>query len=222
MEVVEAAIDLSCTRLGVERIDLLQFHWWMYEHPGYLDALRHLDVLRQKGKIRHLALTNFDTAHLRVVLSCGIKIVSNQICYGCLDMRAAGEMATLCEQHGVKLICFGVLAGGFLSNKWLGIPEPVETEITDWSKMKYKRFVDLVGGWEKFQTVLSSLHSVGAKHSASVANVAVRFIMQQPAVNFASNLMNCVLNLMNFSFKNDDFGATRWRRLSSARGWASE
>ena len=108
MEVVEAAIDLSCTRLGVERIDLLQFHWWMYEHPGYLDALRHLDTLRQKGKIRHLALTNFDTAHLRVVLSCGIKIVSNQVCYGCLDMRAAGEMATLCEQHGVKLICFGV------------------------------------------------------------------------------------------------------------------
>ena len=182
MAVVEAAIDLSCQRLGVETIDLLQFHWWQYEHPAYLDALRHLDALRARGRIRHLALTNFDAAHLRVVLGCGIKIVSNQICYGCLDMRAAGEMTALCEEHGVKLICFGVLAGGFLSDKWVGLPEPAVDDINDWSKMKYKRFVDIIGGWDRLQALLSALHAVGAKHGASVANVAVRYIMQQPAV----------------------------------------
>ena len=182
MAVVEAAIDLSCQRLGVETIDLLQFHWWQYEHPAYLDALRHLDTLRARGRIRHLALTNFDAAHLRVVLGCGIKIVSNQICYGCLDMRAAGEMTALCEEHGVKLICFGVLAGGFLSDKWVGLPEPTVDDINDWSKMKYKRFVDIIGGWDRLQALLSALHAVGAKHGASVANVAVRYIMQQPAV----------------------------------------
>ena len=182
MAVVEAAIDLSCQRLGVETIDLLQFHWWQYEHPAYLDALRHLDALRARGRIRHLALTNFDAAHLRVVLSSGIKIVSNQVCYGCLDMRAAGEMTALCAEHGVKLICFGVLAGGFLSDKWVGLPEPAVDDINDWSKMKYKRFVDIIGGWDRLQALLSALHAVGAKHGASVANVAVRYIMQQPAV----------------------------------------
>ena len=37
---VRAAIDRACDRLGVEQIDLLQFHWWQYSHPGYVDALR--------------------------------------------------------------------------------------------------------------------------------------------------------------------------------------
>jgi aryl-alcohol dehydrogenase-like predicted oxidoreductase len=128
-----------------------------YEHPAYLDALRNLELLRQRGKIRHLALTNFDTAHLRVVLSCGIKIVSNQICYSCIDMRASGEMAQLCEQYGVKLICFGVLAGGFLSDKYVDMPEPPADDITDWSRMKYRRFFDLIGGWGKLQAVLNAL-----------------------------------------------------------------
>ena len=128
-----------------------------YEHPAYLDALRNLDVLRQRGKIRHLALTNFDTAHLRVVLSCGIKIVSNQICYSCIDMRASGEMAQLCEQYGVKLICFGVLAGGFLSDKYVDMVEPPADDITHWSRMKSRRFFDLLGGWNKLQAVLNAL-----------------------------------------------------------------
>jgi len=154
-----------------------------YEHPGYLDALRNLDILRQRGKIRHLALTNFDAAHLRVILSSGIKIVSNQICYSCIDMRASGEMTQLCEQYGVKLICFGVLAGGFLSDKYLDMAtEPTEDDVTDWSRMKYRRFFDLIGGWDKLQAVLNALRTVGEKHDATVANVAARFIMQQPAV----------------------------------------
>ena len=53
-------------RLGVATIDLLQFHWWSFEHPAYLDAMKELDELRREGLIRHLGVTNFDTAHLRV------------------------------------------------------------------------------------------------------------------------------------------------------------
>ena len=49
------------------RLDLLQFHWWEYDDGSYLDALKHLADLQHEGKISHLALTNFDTEHRRII-----------------------------------------------------------------------------------------------------------------------------------------------------------
>jgi len=49
--VVEEAIDVSRRRMGVECLDLLQFHWWDYSDEGYLDALDHLADLQHEGKI---------------------------------------------------------------------------------------------------------------------------------------------------------------------------
>ncbi|HEU0217388.1 MAG TPA: aldo/keto reductase, partial [Stellaceae bacterium] len=72
--VVEAAIDVSRRRMGVDRLDLLQFHWWDYSDRRYLDALKHLADLRDEGKIRQLALTNFDTERLAVIVEHGIRI----------------------------------------------------------------------------------------------------------------------------------------------------
>ncbi|HTT79277.1 MAG TPA: aldo/keto reductase, partial [Stellaceae bacterium] len=77
--VVEAAVDVSRRRMGTDRLDLLQFHWWDYADRRYLDALKHLADLRDAGKIRHLALTNFDTEHLALIADAGIPIVSNQV-----------------------------------------------------------------------------------------------------------------------------------------------
>ena len=76
---VEDAIGVSLARMGVERLDLLQFHWWDYANEGYLDALDHLVDLQQEGKIRHLGLTNFDTERLRVIADHGVRTVSNQV-----------------------------------------------------------------------------------------------------------------------------------------------
>ena len=39
-EVVRAGVERSLQRLGVQTIDLLQFHWWSFEHPAYLDAMK--------------------------------------------------------------------------------------------------------------------------------------------------------------------------------------
>ena len=162
-EVVRAGVERSLRRLGVATIDLLQFHWWSFEHLAYLDAMKELDKLRREGLIRHLGVTNFDTAHLRVAVKHGIEIVSNQVCFSLLDRRAAGEMSAFCLEHGVRLLAYGALAGGFLTQRWLGRPEPAADEINDWSKMKYKRFVDAVGGWPALQAILAALDRVARR-----------------------------------------------------------
>ena len=119
---VRKAVEIALTRMQTDRIDLMQFHAWQYAHPSWVDCLFWLQELKNEGLIRHLGLTNFDTAHLQVVVNSGIEVVSNQVCYSLLDQRAAGEMTQLCLKHGVKLLAFGTVAGGFLSEKWLGKP----------------------------------------------------------------------------------------------------
>ncbi|MEM9800288.1 MAG: aldo/keto reductase, partial [Planctomycetota bacterium] len=58
---VVAVIDRSLPRLGVARLDLVQFSWWDYAVPGYVEVAQWLTELRDAGKIRHVGATNFDT-----------------------------------------------------------------------------------------------------------------------------------------------------------------
>ena len=86
-----AAVDRARARLGVERIDLLQFHTWAYDDPSWMDALFFLQELKEEGAIGALGLTNFDAAHLRVACASGVEIATNQVAYSLLDRRAAGD-----------------------------------------------------------------------------------------------------------------------------------
>jgi aryl-alcohol dehydrogenase-like predicted oxidoreductase/enamine deaminase RidA (YjgF/YER057c/UK114 family) len=181
-EIVREGVERARARLGVETIDLLQFHWWTFEHPGYLDAMKELADLRERGWIRHLGVTNFDTAHLRVLVKHGIPVVSNQVSFSLLDRRAAGEMSAFCLAHEVRLLAYGTLAGGLISESWVRRPEPSADEIADWSKSKYKRFVDAIGGWDAFQGLLAALEITAARHGVSLANVATRWTLDHPAV----------------------------------------
>jgi aryl-alcohol dehydrogenase-like predicted oxidoreductase/enamine deaminase RidA (YjgF/YER057c/UK114 family) len=178
--VVRDGIGRSLDRLGAQRIDLLQLHWWTFEHPGYLDAMRELAALQGEGLIGHLGLTNFDTDHLRLLVRHGLPVVSNQVCYSLLDRRAGEDMARFCGEHGVGLLAYGTLAGGFLSERWLGADDP--SRIGDWSKMKYRRFIEAIGGWGVLQGILDAVDAVARRHGVSIANVATRWVLDQPAV----------------------------------------
>jgi len=180
--VIEDAIEVSLRHMGVDRLDLLQFHWWDYRDQRYLDALRHLADLQTDGKIRHLALTNFDTERLAVITGHGIPIVSNQVQYSLVDRRPAAKMAAFCAEHGITLLTYGTLLGGLLSEKYLGRPEPGRAELTTASLQKYKQMIDAWGGWALFQELLASLKLVADKHGVRIANVGVRYVLDRPAV----------------------------------------
>ncbi len=177
-----AAVQRSLDRMQATQLNMLQFHAWHYPDPVWLDQLFWLTELREEGLIRHLGVTNFDAAHLRVACATGIPIVSNQVCHSLIDQRAAGEMARVCKEYGVKILAFGTLAGGFLSDKWLGKPEPAMNDELTWSQMKYKRFIDAAGGWQKFQNLLQAAKEIAQRHGVSVANIATRYILEQEYV----------------------------------------
>lgn len=179
---IRAAVQLSLSRMQLERLDLLQYHAWNYTDPTWLDQLFYLQELREEGLIAEIGLTNFDTAHLKMVLDSGIKVVSNQVCFSLLDQRAKQGMLALCEEYGIKLLAFGTVAGGFLSERWLGKPEPDIDKLTTWSEMKYKRFIDQTGTWANFQQLLQTLATIAQEKSIDIANVASRYILEQKGV----------------------------------------
>ena len=181
-ETVREAVQRALDRLQTDELDLLQYHAWNYADPSYLDDLAYLQELRDEGLIRQLGLTNFDTAHLRVVLASGVRVVSNQVCYSLLDQRARGDMARLCAAENVKILAFGTLAGGFLTDRWLDKPEPDMASLETWSHMKYKRYIDEAGGWVAFQQLLQALRKIADQHDVSIANIASRYILEQPTV----------------------------------------
>jgi aryl-alcohol dehydrogenase-like predicted oxidoreductase len=180
--VVERAVDVSRSRMAVDRLDLLQFHWWDYRDDRYLDALRHLADLREDGKIRHLALTNFDTERLGIIADAGIRIVSNQVQYSLVDRRPAARMAAICRERGISLLTYGTLLGGLLSEAWLGRSEPGGAGLATVSQRKYKQMIDAWGGWTLFQELLAALKAVAERRGVSIANIGTRMILDRPAV----------------------------------------
>jgi len=180
--VVEEAIAVSLRRMDVQTIDLLQFHWWDYADTNYLDALTYLAQLRDEGKIRHLALTNFDTEHLKRIVDRGIRLVSNQVQFSLIDRRPEVRMIRFCQEHNIQLLTYGTVCGGLLSETYLGQPEPRPSALNTASLRKYKQMIDAWGGWSLFQDLLVTLKSIADKHGVSIANVAVRYILDRPAV----------------------------------------
>ncbi len=180
--IVESNVDISLRRMGVEQLDLLQFHWWDYGDDRYLDALRFLAELSDEGKLRRVALTNFDSQRLRAIAGHGIRVVSNQVQYSLIDRRPEVEMTQVCEEQRVWLLPYGVLCGGLLNDRYLSQPEPSPRALNTASLRKYKQMVDAWGGWDLFQRLLETLRDIADKHGVSIANVASRYILEQPTV----------------------------------------
>jgi aryl-alcohol dehydrogenase-like predicted oxidoreductase len=178
---VARIIDRSLHRLAVERLDLVQFHWWDYDAPRWLDTVQWLDELRCEGKIRHLGGTNFDTAHMGAIVSAGVPLVSMQVQYSLLDRRPETAMVGAAKGHGVSLLCYGTVAGGFLSDRWLGLPEP-HAPLENRSLVKYKLMIDDFGGWDLFQALLSVLRTIADRHETDIATVASAATLAKPGV----------------------------------------
>jgi aryl-alcohol dehydrogenase-like predicted oxidoreductase len=180
--IVEQSINLSLSRMDLKTIDLLQFHWWDYNDANYLTALEHLSELRDEGKIKHVGLTNFDTERMQVMSDHGLKLVSNQVQYSLIDLRPEVKMEKFCKQHDMGLITYGTLCGGLLSEKYLGMPEPLRGNLDTASLQKYKNMIDEWGGWSLFQELLRTLDEIAQKHKVSIPNVATRYILDKPQV----------------------------------------
>ena len=211
---IERVVDQSLRRLRLERLDVLQFFWWSYDVPGYIDAVHWVDELRQAGKIHKIGIVNLDVKRSVEIIESGIDVTTAQVPYSVLDNRPERGVAQLCEKHGIGLICYATVAGGFLSEKWLGTAEPA-LPVENRSLDKYKLVIDEIGGWALFQEMLETLKRIAEKHEVSITNVATRYLLERPQV--ASIILGArnadhleeTLRIFSFSLDGEDYAAIR-------------
>jgi len=206
---LERIVDRSLQRLGVERLDLVQFFWWDLSVGKPVDTLCKLKFLQEKGKIRYLGVTNWDVGQINPFVERGLDIVSAQVQYSLLDNRPANQLTQWCSQHQVKLLCYGTLAGGFLTETWLGKRDP-GFEFENRSLIKYRLIIDEFGGWDLFQTLLGTIKLIAVKYGVSMSAVAARYVLECPQVaaliigaRYAANLES-TLSIFQFALDKQD------------------
>ncbi len=217
---VEKVIDRSLLRLGLEQLDMVQFSWWNYAVPKWIETALWLKELQQAGKIRLLGGTNFNTASMRAIREAGVHFKTIQVQYSLLDYRPEKELVTYCRESNTWFLCYGSVAGGFLSERWLNQPEPVPP-FENRSLVKYHLMVKEFGGWHLFQQLLNVLNTIARKHQVSITNVATRYILERPQVGSliigARDAHHLTDNLKVFSFHLDDDNYSKIQSIISQR-----
>ena len=179
---VEHVIDSSLQRLGMEQLDIVQFHWWNYSVERWLETAGWLEELRRAGKINRIGGTNFDTAHLLAIRKAGVPMSSMQVQYSLLDRRPEKSFIEVAQKENVAVFCYGTVAGGFLGERWLGAVEP-QAPLENRSLVKYKLIIDDFGGWALFQELLQTLSTIAQRHKTDIATIASAAILARLGVS---------------------------------------
>ena len=126
---VRRAIDSSRAALKMEELDCVQLYWDDFNVKNYRTAA-HLADLQSCEVLKAVTVTNFDTQRLsELVDDAGCPIVSNQVQYSLLDTRPENKMVEYCLPRGIHLLPYGTVAGGFLTDKYLGMKPQEYVEV---------------------------------------------------------------------------------------------
>ncbi len=119
---VSASLNRSRENIGVDRLDCVQFFWADYGVKQYVSAALSLAELEARGVTKTVGVTNFDVQRLDEIVKAGVRVATNQIQYSLLDTRPENGMAEFCVSNGIAMLPYGTVAGGFLSDRYLGKP----------------------------------------------------------------------------------------------------
>ncbi len=206
---LETIVDRSLKRLRLEQLHMVQFFWWDLSVGRPLEVLEILKQLCEKGKIRHLGVTNWDIEQTAPFIEAGFDIISTQVQYSLLDHRPANGLVNFCEQNNIQLFCYGSLAGGFLTDHWLGKSDPGFT-FENRSLVKYRLVIDEFGSWDLFQTLLATLNEIAERHHVTISAVAARYMLDKPQVGAViigaryAHHLPATLSIFDFSLDPDD------------------
>ncbi len=173
------ACDNSLKRLGTDYIDLYQVHTFDF-HTPLEETLRALDDLVRQGKVRYIGCSNFAGWQLMKSLDISDnnkweRFITFQGQYSLLWRDMEYELAPLCLDQGLGIMCFQPLAGGFLTGKYRrGKPRPQGTRLSE-AKLEFNE--------AKGYDIIDELDRIATAHSATVTQAALNYLLCKPAVS---------------------------------------
>ncbi|KAK7509904.1 putative general stress protein [Phyllosticta citriasiana] len=180
-EVMNAALSQRIKNVKAQSIDLCQFYvqHTLRRHYDNGEHFKALQYLHNDTRVSSLGAVDFDTLKMEQALAAGIALATNQVQFSLIDSRPTVKMGPLCVKHGVKLLKYGTLCGGFLADKWVG--ESAPALCGDGMTPSHRKIVAW-GGWDLFHELLEALNAIAKKHGLSVSNVATRWVLDHEYV----------------------------------------
>lgn len=172
---MERELDDSLRRLGTDFIDLYQCHWPDPNTP-IEESMRAMLKFREQGKIRHIGLSNFNSAQLLECLRHAT-IATLQPHYSLLERAIEDEVQKTCLENGVSIIPYGSLGGGMLTGKY---SEPPKFRKDDARSFFYKFFQKRY--WPGVKALLDAMRGIAAAKDAKMSHVAVAWLLARPGV----------------------------------------
>jgi aryl-alcohol dehydrogenase-like predicted oxidoreductase len=181
-----AAIDASLRRLGVDHVDLYQVHGWD-PHTPLAETLDALDTMVRTGRTRLVGWSNVTAWQMqRIVDQCDrdglARPVTLQPQYNLLDRNIEVEVMPMCMANGIGLLPWSPLGGGWLTGKYRADERPHgATRLGD----------DPTRGVEAYDTrnvdatwnVLAAVERIAADRSVPMAQIALAWVRDRPAVS---------------------------------------
>ena len=206
---IMAGIHASLQRLGTDYIDLYQVHRWDPNTP-LEETLGTLDNLVRSGKVRYLGASNFAGYQLQRSVDISLRMGWEpfsclQPLYNLLDRSIEWEIIPVCERHGIGIIPWSPLRGGWLSGKYhRGMSAPLpDTRIDDATKLGWSEAWNVYDNARTWN-VIDALFSVAKEAEKTVAQVALRWLLQRSAVTAP------ILGVRTLAHLEDNLGATGW------------
>jgi len=180
------ACNASLRRLGVDYLDLYQAHRFDYDTP-LEETLRAFDDLVRSGKVLYVGVSEWRAEEINAAVALadqmGLdRIVSNQPQYNMLYRVIESEVIPACETHGIGQIVWSPLAQGVLTGKYrTGQPLPPGSRATDPQGASFiKRLMS-----DEILTAVAGLEPIAADHGLTMAQLALAWVLQNPAVSAA-------------------------------------
>jgi aryl-alcohol dehydrogenase-like predicted oxidoreductase len=194
----------SASRLGVARLDLYQMHW-----PNALagdgSVMRQMRRLQQDGLVAEVGVSNYSLARWqRAENSLGSRILSNQVPYNLVNRPTEAALA-FAREHGRLIIGHSPLAQGLLSGKYDKANRPGNARRVDSSAFT-------PAALDRIAELMKILREIASAHSASVAQIAVAWVIRDPvvvAIPGASSVAQLENNVAatEISLKDDEYEA---------------
>ena len=124
-----------------------------------LVSVRSLSPLSDQVLFNDLILPPLPTRPPR---SSRLPPLPTQVQLSLLDRRAvASDLTSFCADHCIAVLPYGSVAGGLLSDRYLGAPPPVDYKQQETRSLtKYLLIVEECGGWQSLQSLLRRLRSI--------------------------------------------------------------
>jgi aryl-alcohol dehydrogenase-like predicted oxidoreductase len=177
---IRAECEASLRRLGVERIDLYQFHWPDESGVAVEDSWDAMARLVEQGKVRAAGVSNFDVALLE---RCEARrhVDSLQPPFSMIRRAAAQSQIPWCRTHGTGVICYSPMQSGILTDSF-GRARVEALAPDDWRRRSPEFQSPAL---ERNLALRDALKPIAKRHNTSVGAVAIAWVLAWPGVTGA-------------------------------------